>query len=265
MRRQPAQPMFLSRQNMKHWNARFSPSDGTLYFYAHVNMLVDRDMVVLDLGAGRAGWYEDHPDTHARRFRQLRGKVREVIAADRDPIVTTNRSVDRTVVIEAGKVPLSSGSVDLVICDYVLEHVEQPSEFVSEIHRLLRPGGWFCARTPHRYHYVSLLARSLPEWLEQRILSKAQPGRQYIDVFRKHYRMNTLSELNAAFEQFEDASFIYRSEPAYTFGSKIMYAAFDQVHRLMPACFSGNIFVFKQKRLKLTQSIAETATCCDAE
>ena len=39
----------------------FSPNDGTIGFYLRVNSIVERDSVVLDLGAGRAAWFNDDP------------------------------------------------------------------------------------------------------------------------------------------------------------------------------------------------------------
>ena len=40
-----------------------------------------------------------------------------------------------------GKVPLPDGIADLVFSSQVLEHVEDPEAYLSECHRMLRPGG----------------------------------------------------------------------------------------------------------------------------
>ena len=40
-----------------------------------------------------------------------------------------------------GRVPLPDGSVDAVLSTQVLEHVTDPSVYLTECHRLLRPGG----------------------------------------------------------------------------------------------------------------------------
>jgi SAM-dependent methyltransferase len=44
-------------------------------------------------------------------------------------------------VIQAEKLPFDDASFDLVLCTQVLEHVQDPAAVLSEIHRVLRPGG----------------------------------------------------------------------------------------------------------------------------
>lgn len=232
---------------LKHFGTEFRPNDGTMYFYGMVNAAVEPDMVYLDLGAGRAAWYEESPVHYRRKQRLMRGKVREVIAADVDPVVLENRSSDRNVMIVDGKLPLEDHSVDMIVSDYVMEHIEDVAAFAAEIDRLLKPGGWFCARTPHKLHYVALAARLMPERLEGWLLSKLQPGRKSKDVFPKVYRLNTLAQIRAAFPTYADSSFIYRSEPSYTFGSRAIYLLMDALHRITPVVLSGNIFVFMRK------------------
>lgn len=45
--------------------------------------------------------------------------------------------------------PFSSGSFDLVIANHVLEHVADDARALSEIHRVLRPGGLAMLQTPY--------------------------------------------------------------------------------------------------------------------
>jgi len=57
-----------------------------------------------------------------------------------------NEDVD---VFYDGKVfPFDSNSFDSVLCNQVLEHVFNPNEFLSEIHRCLKPGGQFLLTVP---------------------------------------------------------------------------------------------------------------------
>lgn len=44
---------------------------------------------------------------------------------------------------------LADGSFDLIVAVEVLEHVEEDEEFVAQIARVLRPGGWFYLTTPN--------------------------------------------------------------------------------------------------------------------
>ena len=52
------------------------------------------------------------------------------------------------VVADAHRIPLATGSVDAVVVQAVLEHVLDPHQVVSEIHRVLRPDGVVYAETP---------------------------------------------------------------------------------------------------------------------
>jgi len=45
-------------------------------------------------------------------------------------------------------IPFEDGRFDIVFCTEVLEHVPEPSEFLDEIRRVLRPGGVLIMTTP---------------------------------------------------------------------------------------------------------------------
>jgi SAM-dependent methyltransferase len=49
--------------------------------------------------------------------------------------------------------PLVDASVDYVVLDTVLEHVPNPRQVVSEIHRVLKPGGQLLCITPFLFNY----------------------------------------------------------------------------------------------------------------
>lgn len=44
--------------------------------------------------------------------------------------------------------PFEAGSFDCVMCNHVLEHVEDDRRAIAEIHRVLRPGGWAILTCP---------------------------------------------------------------------------------------------------------------------
>jgi SAM-dependent methyltransferase len=226
----------------------FSPHDGTLDFYGRINALIHPEMVVLDLGAGRAAWFEDDPIPFRRSVRSLKGKVARLIAADVAPAVLENRAVDEQLLIVDGGIPLENASVDLVICDYVFEHVADPRAFAAEVDRILKPGGWLCARTPHRNNMVSIAARLVSNRRHAAVLSKVQPDRKEIDVFPTVYRLNTRRAIARAFPLYEDASFVFRSDPAYFLGRKTIFKLLAGFGRFAPASLIGNIFVFLRKR-----------------
>ncbi len=134
------------------------------------------------------------------------------------------------------------------MADFVLEHVKNPLDFVAEVDRLLKPGGLFCARTPHALNYISLGARILPKATHEWVMGAVQEDRQTEDVFEAYYRMNKLSEINTLFRGWKNYSYIFRTEPGYYFGSCFVHNFLSHLHWLMPAVFSANLMVFVLKQ-----------------
>lgn len=221
----------------------YTPNDGTLEFYSRIKAFSKPEHVVLDLGAGRGAWFDEDSCEHRRQVRLFKGRVREVIAADVDEAVLQNRSSDRNLIMD-DKVPLPDQSVDIIIADYVLEHVQEPSQFSAEVRRLLKPGGLFCARTPHKYCYVALAARVVSNKRHVNALKKIQPDRKGFDVFPTVYKMNTKRDVEKLFPMFEDYTYTFKADPAYFFGSEFVYRLQKGIHHIAPAWFSGNLFIY---------------------
>ena len=225
----------------------FSQNDGTLDFYFRVNTILEKNMTVLDIGAGRAAWLEKENINLKKELRLLKGKVKKVIAADVDPIVLENKTADECIVLEGDQLPFEDESIDVVIADYVLEHIEEPNLFSNEVDRILKRGGYFCARTPHKYHYVSIAAAATKNSAHSGLLKRIQPHRKEIDVFPTHYKLNTMRDVLRYFPTFHDFSFIYRGDPSYFFGNKYFYKILNFTHRFMPSFLCGNLFIFLKK------------------
>jgi SAM-dependent methyltransferase len=52
---------------------------------------------------------------------------------------------------DAQKLPFTDNSFDTVLCNEVLEHVAEPSRLMSEVARVLRPGGFLLLTTPQTW------------------------------------------------------------------------------------------------------------------
>lgn len=236
----------------------FSPQDGTIDFYPRVRSYATAAATVLDLGAGRGAWFDGDPADIRRRVRHLTPDVGELIAADVDAAVLENKSSTRNIIVSEGVIPLPDESVDIVIADYVLEHIADPVSFFHEINRVLRPAGIFCARTPHRWHYAAVAARLIGHAGQLGTLAALQPDRSAKDVFPTVYALNTIRAIERTFRGWHSQSFIYSSDPAYFFGSRLVYRLFQAIHAATPPAFHGNIFAFLQKP-------AQTATNMESD
>ena len=233
----------------------FSRVNSTIQFYERINALVDPDFVVLDFGAGRGAAQWDDLVSYRRELRDFRGKVREVIGADIDPIVTTNPTLNRALVLQPGSpIPLPDKCVNLIISDFTFEHVEDPANIARELDRILIPGGWICVRTPNRFGYVALANRLAPGFLRMHVLRFAQPGRKEQDVFRPFYRLNTFKSLRNHFEAryYEYYTYSCDAEPAYHANSKVLYRLFLIIHHLTPPKLRTLLLIFLRKKSNKT-------------
>jgi SAM-dependent methyltransferase len=228
----------------------FTPYDGTVEFYGRLRSLLQPGFTVVDLGAGRGAWFLDDGLNYRRTLRDMRGHVARLIGCDVDPAVLSNPACDENVLLDNGRIPLADGSVDLVFADCVLEHIEDPNAFYAEVTRVLRPGGFFCARTPHRLNYVTLIGGIIKNSLHGPLLRRIQPERKSMDVFPTSYKLNTIRAIRRYWrpELWRDYSYVYVSEPRYYFGSRPLYALFAFLHRHLPMSLAGVIHVFMQKR-----------------
>ena len=149
----------------------FTAYDGTVAFYNRIDALISANMTILDFGAGRGAWVHDETSEYRKKCRNFKGRVKKVIGCDVDDAVLSNPSLDEAFAFVPGTaLPLTDNSMDIIIADYVLEHIEDPVWFVREIERLLAPGGYLCARTPSKYHYVSVASSLLPGRLNERAI-----------------------------------------------------------------------------------------------
>ena len=227
----------------------YSENDGTIDFYSRINCLITSDSEVLDFGAGRGAWAEDEINFR-KNTRNLKGKVKKVYACDVDKAVYLNKNVDEILNMVNGEVEAPNESMDIIIADYVLEHIENPRKFFKEIDRLLKPGGWFCARTPHKYNLISLFAMLIKNNSHAFILKYVQPNRKEVDIFPTYYRLNTLKKIKTIFKKYNDKSFIYRTDPSYYFGKRSIFYIQKILGIFLIDPLVGNLYIFKQKYLK---------------
>jgi SAM-dependent methyltransferase len=218
-------------------------------FFSILADIITPDSIVLDFGAGR-GKHVENEYGHMARLANFRGRVKKVIGIDPDDAVFGNPTLDEAFRTDPdGAIPLPDASVDVVFSCAVLEHVSNPKRTASEIARVLKPGGWFCAYTPNKWGYVGMCVRSVPNALHARLLKFANPNAPAAkDVFPTLYRMNTLGAVARYFPNFRNASFIFNGPPGYNFGSTIMARFWLLAMSLMPYRMGQSLFVFMQKK-----------------
>ena len=102
---------------------------------------------ILDVGAG------DAP------YRELFARANYLTCDWENSIYKPDRPPD--IVAPASNIPLDVASVDAILCTQVLEHVAEPSSVLTELFRVLKPGGrlwltapfvWYLHEEPYDYY-----------------------------------------------------------------------------------------------------------------
>jgi ubiquinone/menaquinone biosynthesis C-methylase UbiE len=228
----------------------FSRVDGTIEFYQRINALIQPDHVILDIGAGRGSAHVDQPSLYRTRLMNFKGRVAQVIGLDVDSAVIGNPSLDQAHVMDGSAFPIADNSVNIAFADWVLEHISNPQTFADELYRVLQPDGWFCARTPNKWGYISIASRMIPEGLHSKVLKRVQPNRKTHDVFPTFYRLNTIQDLQAAFpaSKWELVVYAQNSEPAYFGNNKLLWRLARLMFRFMPSSMGSVLMIYARKK-----------------
>ncbi len=180
--------------------------------------------VVLVFGAGRGAFERD-----------LRAPVRLVIGVDVDSAIRLNPYLDHSVLTDGLLLPFRTGSFDLCIARWVIEHVPTPRSVFHEIARVLRPGGKFVFITTNAWFYAAVLARLTPNPLHGHLV-KLATGRDARDTFRTYYRANTRRKLQRLMAQLgfrEEYLRVELGDPDYLRFSLVTYSLGTFFHRLV--------------------------------
>ena len=100
---------------------------------------------------------------------------------------------------------------------------------------MLKVGAWFCARTPNRWSYFSVGARSV----QTKALRMLQPTRREDDVFPKFYRLSPDKWLNA--------TYTHNPDPSYYGGRAWLFHLFRFYQRMTPRSLGTVISIFARR------------------
>ena len=228
----------------------FTRVDGNIEVYGRINALLRPDMTILDLGAGR-GRQNETSSRLSQELLNFKGKVARVCGLDVDPAVMANPTLDEARTYDGTTIPYEDATFDLVFSDWVLEHIEDPATFAREVGRVLKPGGWFCARTPNTLSIVAIGSRMVPNRYHAKVLQHVQKGkRKEEDVFPTRYRLNSQRAVRRYFPAAEwlDCSYGYSAEPSYHFNNTLVARLMAAAQYIKRPLAPENLFIFVQKR-----------------
>ena len=166
--------------------------DGTSLLRGLISELVTPACYVLDLGCGKG-----------KSSLDFRIESALSVGCDIAEEVSRNGFVSARVRGDACLLPFRGDTFDLVLMDYVVEHLESPYECACEVFRVLKPGGHLSFRTPNLYHYVAIIGMLSPHWFHELIANRVRglSGSDQPHAFKTYYRANTLRRVERVFRK----------------------------------------------------------------
>lgn len=161
---------------------------------------VGQNTTWLDLGCGHQLFPEWLPSAQQDQA-AIVGQCKAIIGIDRDALsLQKHAGIEKKVHGDIHRLPFQDDSFDLVTANVVVEHVEYPAALLGEVHRVLKPGGFFLFHTPNLLGYATLLACLIPGPIKLKLAQFLQNRREE-DVFPTHYRLNTPTAVKSLAER----------------------------------------------------------------
>ena len=146
---------------------------------------------VLDVGAGRT-WFFGDADKRERGLR--------LIGVDIDPAeLALNPSLDEAHAFDVCEsVGAADGSVDLILCRAVVEHLHDTEAFLRNAFKALKPGGKLALVFANSWAPPVIINRMLPAAVSKRVLYALVPNSQGYQGFKAYYDKCTYSSFRKA-------------------------------------------------------------------
>ena len=178
---------------------------------------------LLDVGCGNGNYLIDENRTN----------IYFAVGIDPDKgAVRKNRCLDKVIIGGVENIPFKAKSFDLVTSLWVMEHLAVPKKAIGEIFRVLKTGGFYIFVAPN-YNFLPLRTVKCLEFVKlNRWLNKLLFGRQEKDIFRTHYRANTINEIRKIAHKFEIIELRTNYDPSYTSFDRLTYKLSSLVNKV---------------------------------
>jgi 2-polyprenyl-3-methyl-5-hydroxy-6-metoxy-1,4-benzoquinol methylase len=199
--------------------------DETMVWLSHeLGKRLKKNAVVLDAGCGNGSYLIDENRT------KIAWAVGVDISAD---FVKKNIGLDQIKISNLEKLPFADESFDVVVSLWVLEHLEHPDQVLSEVNRVLKPGGVFLFATPNKNFLPLFAVKALEKLKLNHVLNKKLFGRDEADIFQTYYRANTVSEVQKlAKSKFKIQTLKYNFDPSYLSFNPATFVLSNGFHKI---------------------------------
>lgn len=130
--------------------------------------------------------------------------------------------------------PFEDNFFDVIVLEWVLEHLDNPVESFREIHRVLKPGGHVVFITPNAWNYNTWLIRAVPNRFHA-FFTKRLYGRPDGDTYPVRYRINAAKTMDRVLGSvgFVRSSLILNGDPTYISFGPVTFWIARQIERVL--------------------------------
>jgi ubiquinone/menaquinone biosynthesis C-methylase UbiE len=164
-----------------------------------------------------------------------------------DTVCTRTTAGDKKFIrADLEKIPLDDSSVDTIISNMVVEHIENIDRVLREFSRVLKKGGNLIFRTTNKWYPALLAGHIFPKKFKDKIIYRIFGVKSH-DIFETSYPINTLKKIS-------------KTLPGY--GFKIFrLEAVEDLHLFNPVVFELSYMSYKIQKLKLFKWLRNCIVC----
>jgi ubiquinone/menaquinone biosynthesis C-methylase UbiE len=186
--------------------------------YMIIQDLVEQSLangcVILDAGCGHRSVVSDH---HPFKVTKIGA---DMVLED----IKANKSLDFGLQASLSCIPLKDESVDLIVCNMVFEHLQQPEHVLAELSRVLKKGGHLIFMTVCIYNIFTVISKMIPNHFHKKLCNLLTNIKES-DIFPTFYKANSVRKIRkmlASHNVFEKKVIMYQSPPyAFVFSKTV--------------------------------------------
>jgi len=108
--------------------------------------------------------------------------------------------LDQFVRADLIRLPLPENYFDVILAEWVLEHLQKPKSVLEEFKRILKPGGRVIFMTTNIKSSLGIISLLTPSWVHRK-LKRFLLGVKEEDTFPTKYKINTLKKIEKLFAE----------------------------------------------------------------
>lgn len=177
--------------------------------------LIKPDTKLLDAGCGKKGI-----------MNKYKGKTTMTIGIDMQiDALKLNAAMDYKIVSGVENLPFKNNTFDIIISQWVVEHLSHPEQAFMEFERVLKEDGNIILVTNSIYNPLMLFSAKTPDLIRDRIKKRLLPREIEEDTFRTYYKCNSVSKMDRTLTGlgYKKEFIGYFGDPSFFIFSKILF------------------------------------------